>query len=64
LITDAEPPPPAGALELSVFQKNGAARRFYQRHGFQLVRLTDGTGYVEQQPDAPYEWRQPSASWR
>ncbi|HEX3454683.1 MAG TPA: GNAT family N-acetyltransferase, partial [Gaiellaceae bacterium] len=29
-------------LELWVFQKNEGARRFYERHGFRLVRLTDG----------------------
>src|SRR5258708_31798573 len=31
-------------IELWVFQKNEAARRFYERHGFRLVRLTDGAG--------------------
>lgn len=44
-------------LELWVFQKNEGARRFYERHGFELVTLTDGTGNMEQQPDALYEWR-------
>jgi ribosomal protein S18 acetylase RimI-like enzyme len=44
-------------LELWVFQKNLAARRFYERHGFRLVRLTDGAGNIEQEPDALYEWR-------
>jgi GNAT superfamily N-acetyltransferase len=44
-------------LELWVFQKNEGARRFYERHGFDLVTLTDGTGNMEQQPDALYEWR-------
>ena len=44
-------------LELWVFQKNEGARRFYERHGFQLVRLTDGAGNMEQEPDAFYEWR-------
>jgi GNAT superfamily N-acetyltransferase len=43
-------------LELWVFQKNEGARRFYERHGFQLVRLTDGAGNMEQEPDALYEW--------
>jgi ribosomal protein S18 acetylase RimI-like enzyme len=45
-------------LELWVFQKNDAARRFYERHGFQLVRLTDGAGNMEREPDALYEWPQ------
>ena len=44
-------------LELWVFQKNDGARRFYERHGFNLVRLTDGAGNMEQEPDALYEWR-------
>ena len=49
-------------LELWVFQKNEDARRFYERHGFQLVRLTNGAGNMEREPDALYEWRQPSAN--
>jgi ribosomal protein S18 acetylase RimI-like enzyme len=44
-------------LELWVFQKNDGARRFYERHGFELVRLTDGAGNMEKEPDALYEWR-------
>ncbi len=44
-------------LTLWVFQKNDGARRFYERHGFRLVRLTDGAGNIEKEPDALYEWR-------
>ena len=44
---------------LWVFQKNEGARRFYERHGFQLVRLTDGAANMEQEPDAFYEWHPP-----
>jgi GNAT superfamily N-acetyltransferase len=44
-------------LELWVFQKNDGARRFYERHGFRLVRLTDGADNMEREPDALYEWR-------
>jgi RimJ/RimL family protein N-acetyltransferase len=44
-------------LELWVFQRNEGARRFYERHGFRLLKLTDGTGNMEQEPDALYEWR-------
>ena len=51
-------------LELWVFQKNEAARRFYERRGFHLVRLSDGARNMEQEPDALYEWRPPRASWR
>jgi GNAT superfamily N-acetyltransferase len=44
-------------FELWVFQKNEAARRFYERHGARLVRLTDGADNMEREPDALYEWR-------
>jgi ribosomal protein S18 acetylase RimI-like enzyme len=44
---------------LWVFQRNEDARRFYERHGFRLVRLTDGAANMEQEPDAFYEWRPP-----
>jgi ribosomal protein S18 acetylase RimI-like enzyme len=47
-------------LELWVFQKNNGARRFYERHGFRLVELTDGAGNEENEPDARYEWRPPA----
>jgi GNAT superfamily N-acetyltransferase len=49
-------------LELWVFQRNDGARKFYERHGFELVRLTNGAGNMEQEPDALYEWCQPGAS--
>jgi GNAT superfamily N-acetyltransferase len=45
------------ALRLWVFQKNLGARRFYERHGFTLVRLTDGRANEEREPDALYEWQ-------
>ena len=44
-------------LELWVFQRNDGARRFYERHGFRLVRLTEGAENMEREPDALYEWR-------
>jgi GNAT superfamily N-acetyltransferase len=43
-------------LVLWVFQKNEGARRFYERHGFRLVRLTDGAENMEREPDALYQW--------
>ena len=46
-----------GRLELWVFQRNEGARRFYERHGFRLARLTDGAANMEREPDALYEWR-------
>lgn len=45
-----------GGLYLWVFQKNDGARRFYERHGFRLVELTDGSGNMEREPDARYAW--------
>ena len=43
-------------LELWVFQRNEDARRFYERHGFRLVRFTDGADNLERAPDALYAW--------
>jgi len=43
-------------LHLWVFQRNIGAIRFYERHGFRLVKLTDGTGNMEHEPDALYAW--------
>lgn len=43
-------------LELWVFQKNEGACRFYERHGFRLAKLTDGSANMEKEPDALYEW--------
>ncbi|MEX2613637.1 MAG: GNAT family N-acetyltransferase, partial [Gaiellaceae bacterium] len=43
-------------FRLWVFQKNEGARRFYERHGCRLVELTDGSGNMEREPDALYEW--------
>ena len=47
---------PAG-FTFWVFQQNVAARRFYERRGCRLVKLTDGSGNEEKTPDALYEWR-------
>jgi GNAT superfamily N-acetyltransferase len=41
---------------LWVFQKNTGARRFYERHGFVLAKLTDGAHNMEHEPDALYAW--------
>ena len=43
-------------LHLWVFQKNAGAIRFYERHGFRLVKLTDGEDNMENEPDALYAW--------
>jgi putative acetyltransferase len=41
---------------LWVFQRNEGARRFYERHGCRVLRLTDGAGNEEKEPDALYAW--------
>jgi GNAT superfamily N-acetyltransferase len=47
---------PSG-LQLWTFQKNEGARRFYERHGFRVVKLTDGAENMEREPDVLYAWR-------
>jgi putative acetyltransferase len=44
-------------LSLWTFQRNLAARRFYERHGFLLIDETDGARNEEKEPDALYRWR-------
>ena len=44
-------------LQLWTFQVNTAARRFYERHGFVAVEMSDGAGNEERQPDVRYAWR-------
>jgi GNAT superfamily N-acetyltransferase len=44
---------------LWTFQQNDRARRFYEKRGFVLLELTDGSGNEEQTPDALYQWRPP-----
>ncbi len=46
-----------GGLQLWTFQVNADARRFYERHGFRAVQMTDGAGNEERQPDVRYAWR-------
>ena len=45
-----------GGFRLWVFQANAGARRFYERHGLRIVKLTDGAENEEKAPDALYEW--------
>jgi ribosomal protein S18 acetylase RimI-like enzyme len=44
-----------GEFRLWVFQRNTAARSFYERHGCRLVKMTDGRENEEREPDALYE---------
>lgn len=45
---------PDGTIQLWTFARNAAARRFYERAGFELAELTDGAGNEEREPDARY----------
>ncbi|MFJ9886469.1 GNAT family N-acetyltransferase [Streptomyces sp. NPDC091287] len=45
-----------GALKLYVFQRNAAARAFYERHGFTAVAFDDGARNEENEPDVLYRW--------
>jgi putative acetyltransferase len=51
-------------IRLWVFQKNAGARRFYERHGFRLENMTDGSGNMEREPDALYSWEPESSGAR
>ena len=46
-------------LALYTFQVNDRARRFYERNGFVVDALGDGSGTEEGQPDVRYVWRPP-----
>jgi GNAT superfamily N-acetyltransferase len=52
----------AGGLLLHVFQRNAVARRSYERSGFRLVGLRDGSENEEREADAVYLWRAESLS--
>jgi GNAT superfamily N-acetyltransferase len=54
LIEHAKRRQPAG-LDLWTFQSNTGARRFYERHGFSAVEMTDGDN-EEQAPDVRFRW--------
>ena len=46
----------AQSLSLWTFQRNTAARRFYERRGFVVIEETDGSGNEEREPDVLYRW--------
>jgi ribosomal protein S18 acetylase RimI-like enzyme len=46
----------SASLSLWTFQRNEAARRFYEKHAFMLVEETDGGSNEEKEPDAMYRW--------
>jgi putative acetyltransferase len=45
------------SLQLWTFQRNTAARRFYERQGFVAVQQTDGSRNEEREPDMLYRWQ-------
>jgi GNAT superfamily N-acetyltransferase len=45
-------------LDLWTFRSNAGARRFYERHGFVAVAVTDGDN-EEGAPDIRYHWQRP-----
>lgn len=44
------------ALELWCFRDNLAGRAFYERHGFVVIRETDGSENEAHAPDMRYRW--------
>ncbi len=44
-------------LSCWAFQVNGAACRFYRRHGFVAVQWTDGQTNDEREPDVRFVWK-------
>ncbi|MDQ2749478.1 MAG: GNAT family N-acetyltransferase [Actinomycetota bacterium] len=56
LVAQAKSRRPTG-LGLWTFQVNTPARRFYARHGFVEVALTDGSRNEEREPDVRLEWQ-------
>lgn len=52
-----------GGLDLWAFQSNTGARRFYERHGFVNVAMTDGDN-EEGEPDVRYHWPAPESAAR
>jgi ribosomal protein S18 acetylase RimI-like enzyme len=48
-------------IRLYTFQENAGARRFYERHGFRAIALSDGADNEEHCPDVLYEWAVPAS---
>lgn len=44
-------------IRLYTFQANHTARQFYEKHGFQPIAFSDGSGTEERCPDVLYEWQ-------
>ena len=50
------------SLNLWTFQCNQRARSFYEKHGFAISRMTDGSDNEERQPDVLYTWHRDGSS--
>ena len=48
----------SSSLKLWTFQKNLNAQKFYLKHGFSVVKETDGQENEEQEPDVLLGWNQ------
>lgn len=48
-------------LVLHVFQQNIGARAFYERHGFTVLDISDGSRNMENLPDLTLRWTPSSA---
>lgn len=48
-------------LVLHVFQQNIGARAFYERHGFTVLDISDGSRNMENLPDMTLRWTPSSA---
>jgi aspartate racemase len=46
-----------GGLHLYTFQRNTRARAFYEKHGFVIDNMNDGSRNEENEPDIHYIWR-------
>ena len=46
----------ARSLSAWTFQRNDAARRFYEKHGLVAIKETDGAENEEREPDVLYRW--------
>jgi ribosomal protein S18 acetylase RimI-like enzyme len=44
-------------IRLYTFQASVGARRFYERHGFHVMAVGDGSDHEERCPDVLDEWR-------
>ena len=48
-------------IGLWVFESNEGAQWFYRRHGFSVVRRTDGSDNEEREPDVELAWPDPAS---